>query len=888
MEKDLAMKNRTRLLAGLLSLLLLFTGMPTAALAGETFVPTKKAKDGALVGDVNKDNAVDATDRMLLARYLAGWEGYEERILSMDAADIDRNGLVEAKDRMLLARFLAGWEGYEEYFCGKEEENMLTINVLTSDVKERVENRAAALKETIYSSGDVVPDGECYYLSADGNDLNDGLTPETAWKTLAVLENHSFAPGTCVLFRRGDMWRGRIVAQPGVTYAAYGAGEKPRLYGSPFDGAKTGQWEEVLPDIWRFSEKLTDDCGGIVFNGGEKWAVKCVVNYEGDTPVDNVTREPFTGYQDLRGDLAFWHELPPEAVHDDAGGYIYLRSESGNPAERFDEIEFLPRYHGISVYYNDITVDNLCIMYYGAHGISAGTVERLHVKNSVFAWIGGSLQFVQDGRPVRFGNGVEVYGGCKDYVVENCHVYQCYDAGITFQCSAGEEEILMDGVAFRDNLIENCSYSIEYFLGKGTNQADRQMRDILISGCVMRQAGAGWGVQRPDKHEEAHIKSWDHYNRLTGAFLIENNLFDRAEYMMLHVAAEEEDWLPVFRDNEYIQYENGLWGRIGKSITTMQKYSADSISEKRFGAELFYSAEKPEPVTIGSGSCGENLEWKIYSDGVLEITGTGRMKDYSIDGSDGEKQPWSDWKGSVTELRLSGSMTHIGKNAFRDFTFYLSANALVIPESVETIGAYAFSSVYYDCDLVIPDSVTIIDEYAFQYSDFNGRKLILGNGLKEVKKYAFNTTNFSGDLTIPDSVMHLGQESFSNGQWTGTLTLGKSLEEIGGAAFAWNAWLTGTLTIPTGVTYIDWYAFAGCGFTGIPEFPSGLKGIGGYAFLNCTGFEGTLMIPAEVKSIEEQAFHGCVGITGARILGNAPVEMGANVFDGCAEGFTIT
>ncbi len=117
------MKNRIRLLAGLLSLLLLFTGMPTAALAGETFVPTKKAKDGTIVGDVNKDNAVDATDRMLLARYLAGWEGYEERILSVDAADIDRDGEVNAKDRMLLARFLAGWEGYEEYFTGEEEPN---------------------------------------------------------------------------------------------------------------------------------------------------------------------------------------------------------------------------------------------------------------------------------------------------------------------------------------------------------------------------------------------------------------------------------------------------------------------------------------------------------------------------------------------------------------------------------------------------------------------------------------------------------------------------------------------------------------------------------------------------------------------------------------------
>ncbi len=70
----------------------------------------------AKIGDVNQDGDVNATDRMILARYLAGWEGYEEKIKSMEAADIDGNGTVEAKDRMLLARFLAGWEGYAKYF----------------------------------------------------------------------------------------------------------------------------------------------------------------------------------------------------------------------------------------------------------------------------------------------------------------------------------------------------------------------------------------------------------------------------------------------------------------------------------------------------------------------------------------------------------------------------------------------------------------------------------------------------------------------------------------------------------------------------------------------------------------------------------------------------
>ena len=69
-----------------------------------------------LIGDVNQDGEVNATDRMILSRYLAGWEGYGTKIKSMDAADIDRNSKVEAKDRMILARYLAGWTGYDTYF----------------------------------------------------------------------------------------------------------------------------------------------------------------------------------------------------------------------------------------------------------------------------------------------------------------------------------------------------------------------------------------------------------------------------------------------------------------------------------------------------------------------------------------------------------------------------------------------------------------------------------------------------------------------------------------------------------------------------------------------------------------------------------------------------
>ena len=67
-------------------------------------------------GDVNMDGSVNTLDRMILARYLAKWDGYEEQIADWNAADINKDGTVNTLDRMILARYLAKWDGYESYF----------------------------------------------------------------------------------------------------------------------------------------------------------------------------------------------------------------------------------------------------------------------------------------------------------------------------------------------------------------------------------------------------------------------------------------------------------------------------------------------------------------------------------------------------------------------------------------------------------------------------------------------------------------------------------------------------------------------------------------------------------------------------------------------------
>ncbi|WP_319502690.1 LamG-like jellyroll fold domain-containing protein [uncultured Draconibacterium sp.] len=77
-----------------------------------------------------------------------------------------------------------------------------------------------------------------YYVSASGNDANTGTSESQPWKTLSKVSSTSFSPGDQILFKRGEEWSGTITvtssgsAGSPIIYGAYGAGEKPRIYGS--------------------------------------------------------------------------------------------------------------------------------------------------------------------------------------------------------------------------------------------------------------------------------------------------------------------------------------------------------------------------------------------------------------------------------------------------------------------------------------------------------------------------------------------------------------------------------------------------------------------------------------------------------------------------------
>ena len=130
--------------------------------------------------------------------------------------------------------------------------------------------------ETEIVKGDTFIPGEtytgtAYYISNSGDDANDGLSPETAWATIDRLNVEPLQYGDAVFFERGSVWRAaQVYTKPGVTYSAYGEGEKPGLYGSVENGGGAEKWTlwhegSDGSKIWVYYKPMLD-CGSIALN----------------------------------------------------------------------------------------------------------------------------------------------------------------------------------------------------------------------------------------------------------------------------------------------------------------------------------------------------------------------------------------------------------------------------------------------------------------------------------------------------------------------------------------------------------------------------------------------------------------------------------------------
>ncbi len=444
-------------------------------------------------------------------------------------------------------------------------------------------------KEILNTNDNLKITGTAYYVSNNGDDNNDGKSEETAWKTLKKVHEADLAYGDGVFFKRGDLFRGNFLAKPGVTYGAYGQGDKPKLYSGEKNMADENLWElyDSQHNIWKYKEKILD-VGTLVFNDGEAHSRKLIPNFKnGKFVLRNDTTKEFVMSQEMTKNLDVFcayseckeNESVPR-INNESFGELYLRCDEGNPGKLYNSIEALIRINLISLASNrDITIDNLCIKYVGAHGIGGGGFIRgLTVTNCEFGWIGGGIQFYDaKGSIVRFGNAIEIYGGCENYKANNNYIYEVYDAGITHQYRV-KTKTAMENIEYKGNLIEKCVYGIEYFLDQLEGESESRIKNCVMEDNFIRLSGYGWGQQRPDIDTPAAIKSWEHTN-MSENFVIKNNIFDRGDYHFLHLCAISDEHCPTVDNNTYIQNLGGPLGKFGgygKTVPPIQKFDMDA------------------------------------------------------------------------------------------------------------------------------------------------------------------------------------------------------------------------------------------------------------------------------------------------------------------------
>ena len=232
-------------------------------------------------------------------------------------------------------------------------------------------------------------------------------------------------------------------------------------------------------------------------------------------------------------------------------------------------------------------------------------------------------------------------------------------------------------------------------------------------------------------------------------------------------------------------------------------------------------------------------------------------------------------------IEFEGKFTRIPDGAFKDTK--INSNTIEIPETVTSIGSYAFANTPICGSLIIPNSVTEIKEGAFENCR-NLNSLKLPSNLKRIESLVFKSCGFSGSLTIPNSVTEIGHHTFYGcNNFTKELILSENLGKIGSYAFAGcSGFSKGNLTIPNSVTVIGIGAFSDCSsFNGKLTLPENLTKIGKEVFKNCKCLSGDLTIPNSVTEIGEGAFYDCKGFNGKLSLPCNLSKIGNNAFYGC-------
>lgn len=298
-------------------------------------------------------------------------------------------------------------------------------------------------------------------------------------------------------------------ARAPITYGAYGTGAKPALLGSVAMDSPA-DWQPMEDGLWVSrgpNGRLSVDVGNIIFDRGAACGVK-------------------------KWDQASLAE-PGGYFYDPNGKRVLLRWD-GNPAESHESIELALKNYIINQSGRQhVIYEDLALRYGAAHGIGGSGVRSIIVRRCDVSYVGGGHQHTRaDGHPVRYGNGIEFWSSARDCLVEDCRLWEIYDAALTNQ---GSGTNVQENITYRNNVIWNCEYSFEYW----NRDESSRTHNIVFEHNTCRDAGFGWAHgQRPDRNGR-HLMFYNNTAQTSG-MIVRYNIFSNATDSCLRLHGR--DW----------------------------------------------------------------------------------------------------------------------------------------------------------------------------------------------------------------------------------------------------------------------------------------------------------------------------------------------------------
>ena len=410
-------------------------------------------------------------------------------------------------------------------FLSDSQEGQQKIDAMGSRIEEIENTPTSIVKADTYVQG-VSYCGTAYYVdSENGDDNNDGLSPETAIRTIRRLDMIDLHEGDAVFFKRGSIFYDTMYyLKSGVTYSAYGEGPKPILTPSSDGANDPANWvlhyENGEQKIWYYQKTDMGSVGWIDFNCSNDLYAYPIFEYW----------SPETGYQyvenvylDFDEAIGGGHKrnrygnLVSKEIHEmltvnltfvsrpnyDSSNYLtwaddlnigtnlYLRCDEGNPAEVFDEVKFTAltftdgevKRGPVWGLVSNVTLDNLEFSNGAQWGISA--LDHSTIQNCEVSFIGNVLWRYDEWKPdenehisVNFiGDGI--YGCVDGVTVRNNYVHHVCCVGITGELMGGSPDPVLDEWVVDSNVVIYCGCGMGY-------QDDDGWANLVIDGFAFK------------------------------------------------------------------------------------------------------------------------------------------------------------------------------------------------------------------------------------------------------------------------------------------------------------------------------------------------------------------------------------------------------------------